>query len=53
MQHVIDTALSLQARRVIVMKDGQVVESGSVDQILNRPQQPYTRMLVEAVYEKK
>jgi len=41
------------AHQVLVMQAGQVVESGPVDQILSRPQQPYTRMLVEAVYQKK
>jgi ABC-type dipeptide/oligopeptide/nickel transport system ATPase component len=35
------------------MQAGQVVESGPVDQILNQPRESYTRMLVEAVYQKK
>lgn len=47
------SVIRAMAHQVLVMQAGQVVESGSVDQILNRPQQPYTRMLVEAVYEKK
>ena len=47
------SVIRAMAHQVLVMQAGRVVESGSVDQILNRPQQPYTRMLVEAVYEKK
>jgi len=30
------------------MKDGEVVESGSVQQVLDAPQHPYTQRLVEA-----
>jgi microcin C transport system ATP-binding protein len=41
------------AHQVLVMQAGQVVESGPVDQILNQPRESYTRMLVEAVYQKK
>lgn len=37
------------ADRVIVMKSGEIVESGSVDQILFDPQEQYTRQLVAAV----
>lgn len=36
------------ADRVIVMRDGQIVEIGDVAQIFNDPQQPYTRALLEA-----
>jgi ABC-type microcin C transport system duplicated ATPase subunit YejF len=35
------------ARRVYVMKDGHVVEKGSSDDILSRPEHPYTRRLVD------
>ncbi|MEV7973249.1 ABC transporter ATP-binding protein [Cellulomonas sp. NPDC089187] len=35
--------------RVMVMKNGRVVESGSSDEIFNRPQHPYTRQLLDAV----
>jgi peptide/nickel transport system ATP-binding protein len=35
--------------RVLVMKDGAVVESGDVDTIFNRPQHPYTQQLLAAV----
>jgi peptide/nickel transport system ATP-binding protein len=37
------------AHRVVVMQAGKVVESGARDDILQRPQQPYTRMLIAAV----
>lgn len=35
--------------RVAVMKDGRVVELGTVEEIFERPRKEYTRMLVEAV----
>lgn len=34
------------AHDVLVMKDGAVLESGPVAQVLDRPQHPYTQMLV-------
>jgi len=37
------------ADEVIVMKDGEVVEQASVEQILERPQQDYTRRLLNAI----
>jgi microcin C transport system ATP-binding protein len=33
---------------VLVMKDGAVVEQGSVAQVLDAPQHPYTQRLVAA-----
>ena len=36
------------AHEVIVMKDGEVLESGSVQQVLEHPRNPYTRGLVAA-----
>ncbi|MBS0465947.1 MAG: ABC transporter ATP-binding protein [Proteobacteria bacterium] len=36
------------AHEVIVMKDGEVLESGSVRQVLDAPRHPYTQRLVEA-----
>lgn len=35
--------------RVIVMRDGQVVESGGVDEVLERPKTPYTQSLIRSV----
>ncbi|MFI6633691.1 dipeptide ABC transporter ATP-binding protein [Nonomuraea fuscirosea] len=37
------------AHRVLVMKDGRVVEEGDVDEVFSRPRHPYTRDLVAAV----
>ena len=37
------------ADRVAVMQEGRIVEIGEADQILNRPQHPYTRALIAAV----
>jgi microcin C transport system ATP-binding protein len=36
------------AHRVIVMKDGEVVERGDTARILQHPRHPYTRRLIEA-----
>ncbi len=35
--------------RVIVLKDGEVVESGATEDVLSNPQEPYTQMLVAAM----
>ena len=37
------------ADHLVVMKDGLIVETGSVDQIFNKPEHPYTRALLAAV----
>ncbi|QYC41507.1 Glutathione import ATP-binding protein GsiA [Nonomuraea coxensis DSM 45129] len=37
------------ADRVLVMKDGRVVEEGDVEDVFARPRHPYTRALVAAV----
>ncbi len=37
------------ADRVIVMKNGRIVEAGTADEIFYRPQHPYTRQLLAAV----
>ena len=36
--------------RILVMKDGRVVESGPADLILEAPAEPYTRELVAAAF---
>ena len=36
------------AHRVMVMKDGKVVESGATEEVLSRPSQPYTKRLLAA-----
>jgi peptide/nickel transport system ATP-binding protein len=35
--------------RIIVMQDGRVVESGTADEVFERPQDPYTQRLLTAV----
>ena len=45
--HDVDVVRAM-AHRVIVMKDGAVVESGTVDEVLAAPRHAYTRSLVEA-----
>ncbi|MEP6609045.1 MAG: dipeptide ABC transporter ATP-binding protein [Burkholderiaceae bacterium] len=37
------------AHNIAVMKDGKIIESGTADDVLSRPQQPYTRALLSAV----
>ncbi|HMP87384.1 MAG TPA: ABC transporter ATP-binding protein, partial [Lacibacter sp.] len=35
--------------RILVMQQGQIVESGQAEQIWQAPQHPYTRQLLEAI----
>jgi ABC-type glutathione transport system ATPase component len=46
--HDITIARAL-ARRVIVLKDGEIVETGLTEDVLDNPQHAYTRRLVAAV----
>jgi microcin C transport system ATP-binding protein len=45
--HDVDVIWAM-AHEVLVMKDGEVVESGTVEQVLQNPQNPYTQTLVAA-----
>ena len=39
------------ADRVAVMREGRIVETGTLEQVLERPEHPYTRQLLAAVPE--
>lgn len=39
----------LLAHRLLVMKDGRVVEQGLTDRVLDDPQHPYTQLLVSSI----
>lgn len=39
----------LLAQRLVVMRHGEIVESGLTDQVLDDPQHPYTQLLVSSV----
>jgi putative phosphonate transport system ATP-binding protein len=41
----------LLAHRLMVMRRGEVVESGLTDQVLDDPQHPYTQLLVSSVLQ--
>ncbi|WP_163132562.1 phosphonate C-P lyase system protein PhnK [Agarivorans sp. Alg241-V36] len=41
----------LLAHRIMVMKQGQVVESGLTDRVLDDPRHPYTQLLVSSVLQ--
>jgi len=45
--HDIDVVRAM-AHRVMVMKDGRIVESGPLDEVLGRAKSDYTRTLIEA-----
>jgi microcin C transport system ATP-binding protein len=45
--HDVDVIRAM-AHEVMVMKDGEVLEAGTVAQVLDTPQHPYTRVLVAA-----
>lgn len=36
--------------RVLVMKDGRVVEDGIPDEVIQNPKEGYTKMLVDSVF---
>ena len=39
----------LLSNRIMVMKDGNVIEAGLTDQVLDDPHQPYTQLLVSSI----
>jgi putative phosphonate transport system ATP-binding protein len=39
----------LLSHRMIVMKDGRVIETGLTDQVLDDPREPYTQLLVSSI----
>jgi microcin C transport system ATP-binding protein len=39
------------AHEIMVMKDGEVVEAGATDTVLERPQHPYTKALMAAAFD--
>ncbi len=41
----------LLAHRLMVMKGGEVIESGLTDQVLDDPQHPYTQLLVSSILQ--
>ena len=41
-------AVKAMSHKIMVMKDGKVVESGSADEIFNNPQHAYTKQLIKA-----
>ena len=45
--HDVDVIRAM-AHHVLVMKDGEIVESGPVHEVLDAPRQAYTRTLVAA-----
>ena len=47
LHHDVDVIRAM-AHDVLVMKDGAVLESGSVKEVLDAPQHPYTQRLVAA-----
>ena len=41
----------LLSQRMMVMKDGRVVETGLTDRVLDDPQAPYTQLLVSSILQ--
>ena len=39
------------AHEILVMKDGQIVEQGTTEQVMTRPAHPYTRTLMAAAFD--
>jgi putative phosphonate transport system ATP-binding protein len=41
----------LLSHRILVMKDGRVIETGLTDQVLDDPREPYTQLLVASILQ--
>jgi putative phosphonate transport system ATP-binding protein len=41
----------LLSHRILVMKDGQAIETGLTDQVLDDPREPYTQLLVSSILQ--
>lgn len=41
----------LLSHRIMVMKEGRVIETGLTDQVLDDPQQPYSQLLVSSILQ--
>src|SRR5690606_41627659 len=41
----------LLSHRMMVMKDGRVVETGLTDRVLDDPREPYTQLLVSSILQ--
>ena len=41
-------AVRAMSDKIIVMKDGKIVEQGTTEDIFNNPQQDYTKQLISA-----
>jgi putative phosphonate transport system ATP-binding protein len=41
----------LLAERMVVMKEGRIVEAGLTDQLLDDPQHPYTQLLTASILQ--
>ncbi len=39
------------AHQILVMKDGEIVEAGATDEIMDSPQHPYTKQLMTAAFD--
>jgi putative phosphonate transport system ATP-binding protein len=41
----------LLSHRMMVMKDGKVIEAGLTDRVLDDPREPYTQLLVSSILQ--
>ncbi len=48
-RHARPRVARLLSHRILVMKDGHVIEAGLTDRVLDDPQAPYTQLLVSSV----